>query len=198
MQPPAGRSLLGVLGSDKDGRVEADRDHVLIGKERHDIGRPNDAGYPIRGIVQGDLLYLRNFAPERWPAGNPETGYLAVDASPTKTEILDLRRAGGETRFWELAFGKRGAEELYNIAEDPACLHNLAGDLEYAPAKAELSARLVSELEAQGDPRMAGQEDYFEAFPVATRWAGYYEKFMAGEIDVAVWILPSDIDPAMD
>ncbi|MDE0108972.1 MAG: sulfatase [Bryobacterales bacterium] len=198
MQPAAGRSLLGVLRSDKEGRVEADRDHVLIGKERHDIGRPNDAGYPIRGIVQGDLLYLRNFAPERWPAGNPETGYLAVDASPTKTEILDLRRAGGETRFWELAFGKRGAEELYNIAEDPGCLNNLAGDLEYAPAKAELAARLVSELEAQGDPRMAGQEDYFEAFPVATRWAGYYEKFMAGEVDLATWILRSDIDPAMD
>ena len=27
------------------------RDHVLIGKERNDIGRPGDAGYPTRGIV---------------------------------------------------------------------------------------------------------------------------------------------------
>ena len=198
MQPPTGRSLLGVLRSDKDGQVEPERDHVLIGKERHDIGRPNDAGYPIRGIVQGNLLYLRNFAPNRWPAGNPETGYLAVDASPTKTELLELRRSGGEASFWELAFGKRGAEELYNIAEDPGCLNNLAGDLEHAPAKAELAARLASELENQGDPRMAGEGDVFDAYPVATRWAGYYEKFMAGEIDVATWILPSDIDPAMD
>ncbi len=104
----------------------------------------------------------------------------------------------GEASFWELAFGKRGAEELYNIAEDPGCLNNLAGDLEHAPAKAELAARLASALENQGDPRMAGQGDVFEAYPVATRWAGYYEKFMAGEIDVATWILPSDIDPAMD
>ena len=95
MQPAAGRSLLDILRSPRSGQVDPARDHVLIGKERHDIGRPGDAGYPIRGIVKGNLLYLRNFEPDRWPAGNPETGYLAVDASPTKSEILNLRRSGG-------------------------------------------------------------------------------------------------------
>ena len=64
------------------------RDHVLIGQERHDIGRPHDWGYPIRGIVKNDLLYLHNFEPTRWPACNPETGYLNCDGSPTKTHIL--------------------------------------------------------------------------------------------------------------
>lgn len=198
MQPTPGSSLLSILRSDRSGRVEPQRDHVLIGKERHDIGRPNDLGYPIRGIVKDNLLYLRNFAVDRWPAGNPETGYLAVDASPTKTEILDMRRSGETDKYWRLAFGKRGAEELYNLEEDPACVRNLASELEYAPFKEALAAQLVQELEAQEDPRMFGQGDVFDAYPVATRWAGYYEKFLAGEMEMGVWIIESDIDPAMD
>ena len=198
MQSAAGRSLLDILRSDKSGRVDPERDHVLIGKERHDIGRPGDRGYPVRGIVKDNLLYLRNFAPERWPAGNPETGYPAVDASPTKTEILDLRRSGETEEYWELAFGKRVSEELYNLDEDPACVRNLASDLEYAPAKEALESQLVSELEAQQDPRMFGQGDVFDSYPVATRWAGYYEKFLAGEMEIGTWLIESDVDPAID
>lgn len=198
MKPAAGRSLMDILRSERSGRVDPERDHVLIGKERHDIGRPGDQGYPIRGIVKDNLLYLRNYAVDRWPAGNPETGYLAVDASPTKTEILELRRSGSDDSYWQLSFGKRGPEELYNLDDDPACIRNLAADLEYAPAKEALAAQLVEELKAQEDPRMFGQGDVFDAFPNATRWAGYYEKFQAGEIEVAGWISESDIDPAMD
>lgn len=198
MQPAAGSSLMDILRSERSGRVDPGRDHVLIGKERHDIGRPNDQGYPIRGIVKENLLYLRNYAVDRWPAGNPETGYLAVDASPTKTEILELQRSGIDGTYWQLSFGKREAEELYNLDDDPACVRNLAADLEYGPAKAELAAQLERELTAQEDPRMSGRGEIFEAFPNATRWAGYYEKFLAGEIEVAGWISESDIDPKMD
>ena len=196
MQPTAGRSLMEQLMSPKSGTVDPGRDHVLVGKERHDIGRPGDAGYPIRGIVKGNLLYLRNFETGRWPAGNPETGYLAVDASPTKSEILDLRRSGADDSFWRLAFGRRGSEELYNLDEDPACIRNLASDLEYAPAREALAAQLANELKAQEDPRMFGQGGIFDEYPNATRWAGYYERFMAGEMPVAPWIAASDIDPA--
>lgn len=61
---------------------------MCIGKERHDIGRPGDAGYPIRGIITEKWLYLVNYESSRDPAGNPETGYLNYDASPTKTLLL--------------------------------------------------------------------------------------------------------------
>ncbi len=60
MQPIEGRSLRQIFASTAGGVVCADRDHVLIGKERHDVGRPHDWGYPIRGIVKGEHLYLRN------------------------------------------------------------------------------------------------------------------------------------------
>ena len=53
MQPTAGRSLMDVILSEESGQVNPARDHVLIGKERHDIGRPDDLGYPIRGIIKG-------------------------------------------------------------------------------------------------------------------------------------------------
>ena len=84
MQPITGTSLFDIFTSEAAGQVNPQRDHVLLGKERHDVGRPHDWGYPIRGIVKDDFLYIRNFEPARWPAGNPETGYPNTDGSPTK------------------------------------------------------------------------------------------------------------------
>src|SRR5690606_40453390 len=52
-----GRSLTDVFAD----KTDPARDHVLIGKERHDVGRPRDVGYPIRGVIKGDLLYVKNF-----------------------------------------------------------------------------------------------------------------------------------------
>ena len=43
------------------------REHMIIGKERHDVGRENDEGYPVRGIVKGNYFYSQNFKPHRWP-----------------------------------------------------------------------------------------------------------------------------------
>ena len=80
---------------------------MLIGKERHDVGRPHDWGYPIRGIVKGDYLYIRNFEPSRWPACNPETGYLNTDGSPTKTQCILARKIPGKHPYWKLNFGLR-------------------------------------------------------------------------------------------
>ena len=62
----------------------------------------------------------------RWPAGNPETGYLNCDGGPTKTGVLQGRTDPQGRRFWELCFGKRPQEELYDLRRDPDCLDNLA------------------------------------------------------------------------
>ena len=161
MQQTVGRSLTDILFSAKAGRGVSQgpvRAHVLVGKERHDVGRPNDVGYPIRGISKNDVLYIRNYEVERWPAGNPETGYLNCDGGATKTEILQARRAGRERRHWELAFGKRPAEELYDLKQDPDCLHNLADDPNRRSLKELLRRQMERELRAQGDPRMFAAE----------------------------------------
>ena len=193
MQPITGTSLTEILQSEASAQGEPKRDHVLIGKERHDIGRPRDAGYPIRGIVQDGMLYLRNFETDRWPAGNPETGYLNCDGSPTKTEILRLRTDPENRHFWERAFGKRPGEELYCVRTDPACLRNLADEPEYAELKTQLRDRMESELAEQDDPRIQGHGDVFDAYLNASEPVRhFYERTMAGETPNAGWVNPTD------
>jgi arylsulfatase A-like enzyme len=192
MEPITGQSL-GDLFADDPARP---RERVLIGKERHDLGRPGDVGYPIRGILDGTHLYLRNFETDRWPAGNPETGYMNSDGSPTKTEILKLRDDPEGDRYWEWSFGKRPAEELYNIADDPDCLRNLAGEPAQARRQAALRERLERELREQGDPRLTGGAPLDEN-PTASRGlANYHARFLAGEVDRAGWVNEDDIQPA--
>jgi len=197
MHATPGRSLTDIFESQKAGRVNPERDHVLIGKERHDIGRPEDRGYPVRGIVADDVLYLKNFEPDRWPAGHPETGYLNCDASPTKTLILENRTAPGMGRFWELSFGKRPTEQLYRLRRDPHCINNLAEAPRYAGLKERLRKRLFEKLEEQGDPRMHGNGEVFDNYPYANESdRNFYERFMAGELDrgAAGWVNPSDFE----
>ena len=80
-------------------------------------------------MFKGDYLYIENFAPDRWPGGNPETGYLNTDGGPTKSLILNLRRTGKNTKYWQMCFGKGPAEELYYLETDPDCINNLANIL---------------------------------------------------------------------
>eukprot|EP00928_Gymnodinium_smaydae_P028696 TRINITY_DN21824_c0_g1_i2.p1 TRINITY_DN21824_c0_g1~~TRINITY_DN21824_c0_g1_i2.p1 ORF type:complete len:582 (-),score=127.10 TRINITY_DN21824_c0_g1_i2:82-1827(-) len=77
------------------------------------------------------------------------------DASPTKAFMLERWRAGDAALrpLCELAFGRRPAEELYDVLQDPDCMKNLAGDAAFAATKRELRARLDEELRRLGDPR---------------------------------------------
>lgn len=193
MQPMQGTSLCDVLCNSTSAMS---RDHVLIGKERHDVGRPHDQGYPIRGIFKGDYLYIHNFEIDRWPAGNPETGYLNCDGSPTKTVIIQARKNPQLHRYWQLAFGKRPQEELYNIKNDRDCIHNLADSSELQTMKQQLQHQLFAELTAQKDPRMSGQGHLFDEYPYADPTVrGFYERYHQGEKMKAGWIQPSDYDP---
>jgi arylsulfatase A-like enzyme len=194
MQPITGRSIRPLLASDREGRIEPAREHTLVGKERTDVGRPHDQGYPIRGILTDEFLYLKNYEPSRWPAGNPETGYLDTDGSPTKSLILELGRADRANRFWQLNFGLRSTEELFDLKADPDCAVNRAA----APAQAErmknLREKMEAELKAQGDPRMEGRGAVFDAYKPTTG-AGFYEKYLRGENPKAGWITPTDVEP---
>jgi N-sulfoglucosamine sulfohydrolase len=171
------------------------RDHVLIGMERHDIGRPNDVGYPIRGIVTRDALYLHNFEPDRWPACNPETGYLNCDAGATKTSILNARRLAGASMHWSLCFGKRPEEELFDLVSDPDCVNNIAL-LDSSTSRLKmLREKMEDQLRKQEDPRMFGNGKIFDEYPHSNpNNRGFYERFMRGERINANWVLDSDFE----
>ena len=114
------------------------------------MGRPNDCGYPIRGIVKEGYLYIHNFEPDRWPAGNPETGYLNCDGSPTKTVVLQTKKDPEHRKYWQWNFDKRPQEELYHIKNDPECMTNLANNTELKERKEQLKEQLFNELKTTG------------------------------------------------
>jgi len=193
MEPVQGKALTSIFRSDKSGVVEADRDFVLIGKERHDIGRPEDQGYPIRGIVSAEFLYVKNCETGRWPAGNPETGYLNCDGSPTKTVCLDAMENPETKRYWEMAFDKRPPEELYDIVLDKDCMNNLAEDPVYSEKKEALRKRMERELTNQGDLRMLGRGGEYEKYPYAdSSGKDFYERYTGGEEMKTGWVNKTD------
>ena len=177
-----GQSFLPQLLAEDSGRIDAKRDHTLLGKERHDIGRTDgdllSVAYPVRALRNDRFLYVRNFIPERWPVGNPEYDYLNTDGSPTKSFLLGLSQSEPDFRFYELSFGKRAGEELYDMAADPDCVRNLADSAAHQETKLAMWQQLESELKAQGDPRVLGKGEIFDFYPYCQteRQQKLYEK----------------------
>ncbi len=177
-----GQSFLPQLLAEDSGRIDAKRDHTLLGKERHDIGRTDgdllSVAYPVRALRNDRFLYVRNFIPERWPVGNPEYDYLNTDGSPTKSFLLGLSQSEPDFRFYEMSFGKRAGEELYDMAADPDCVRNLADSAAHQETKLAMWQQLESELKAQGDPRVLGKGEIFDFYPYCQteRQQKLYEK----------------------
>jgi arylsulfatase A-like enzyme len=175
-----GRSLVNILRSPQSGWVE-NRAEMLVGKERHDLGRPNDLGYPVRALRTKDFLYVHNFHPDRWPVGNPETDFGNCDPSPTK-ELLKV--LGGH--YYELSFGKRLPDELYDLRHDPQGVNNLAHDLVHAGTLEAMRARLMQLLREEQDPRVLGQAHVFDTYQyTASRAKGYDTWLKAQEARLA-------------
>jgi arylsulfatase A-like enzyme len=174
--PPSvtGSSFVEVLLSDANGQVVPSRNRIVVGKERHDLGRPNDVGYPVRGIRTTEYLYTRNYEPDRWPVGNPETGYRNCDDSPTKSLLL-----GMTGQFYEWNFGKRPAEELYRIDRDPDCIRNLADDPSFAAVKARLRSEMEEMLRQDADPRVLGKGAIFDTYKYVGNRAHAYDTWLS-------------------
>jgi arylsulfatase A-like enzyme len=169
-----GRSLMNVLTSEKSGRVDTTREHVIYGKERHvpSQEKGNLSGYPGRAIRTKDYLYIRNFKPDLWPNGIPDASkaqiansFADTDNGPTKAFLIEHRDDPAVRRFYDLAFAKRPAEELYDLRKDPDQLTNVADRPENAKARDELREKLLAVLKATKDPRALGQGDQFDHYP---------------------------------
>ncbi len=168
-----GRSLLAILQSSAAGQVDPKRDHAVVGVERHfPGGRKGGWGYPMRAFRTEQYLYIHNLAPDRWPAGDPEGpvwpdddptgGFGDCDGSPTKAYLCNHRK--DQAYYFDLAFGKRPAEELYDVKKDPYQLQNLADRGQYADVKADLAARLKKDLVQTKDPRALGRGDELDNY----------------------------------
>jgi arylsulfatase A-like enzyme len=161
-----GRSLLPLLRR----RSQPGRDRVFIERERHANVRRGDLSYPVRAIRTNDYLYIRNFRPDRWPAGDPEQ-YFAVgpfgdiDGGPTKSLLLDRRTDPAFASLFQLATAKRPAEELYDLRRDPQQLVNVAGQAAHRDAQQRLRLELERWLRETRDPRATVDDDRWDRFP---------------------------------
>jgi uncharacterized sulfatase len=141
------------------------RDCAFAGLERHTLCRPDGATYPVRALRTKQYLYLRNFAPDRWPTGGEFlssnlTTHGDVDGAPTREFLLDPEVRKKYPRHYDLCFGRRPAEELYNLQSDPWQVKNVAADPAHAAARKQLRARLESYLRQTGDPRIQGRDPW--------------------------------------
>ena len=132
---------------------------MLVGKERHDLGRPNDGGYPVRAIRTPEYLYVRNYEPDRWPAGNPETGYRNCDNSPTKSQLLRGIRQVLRPVLWQAPRGR-----ALSRRPRPGLRRKPVRDPAHAEAKRQLRAELQDRLEKDGDPRAQGNAQVFDTY----------------------------------
>lgn len=170
-----GRSLLSILKSDQSGRVSADRDHIIVGRERHVVAQaaPELGGYPARAIRTDEFLYIRNYEPDRWPAGTPDYEHAQVpnawladcDNSPTKWFLWQNRNDPELKRYYDLSFAKRPAEELYDLKKDPGQVVNVADDPQYLTIRKQLAVRLAQALIRMEDPRLDGRGSLFDSQP---------------------------------
>ncbi len=175
-----GQSFTNLFSSDKEGKVDLElRSYVLHGKERHVPAQEEDmGGYPVRAIRTHDYLYIRNFQEERWPSGTPNYKEAAIpycwlgdcDNGATKSYMVEYKEKDElHLKLYNLAFGKRPAEELYDCKKDPEQLVNVADDPAYADVKGKLATQLMEQLLATGDPRASGGGEEFDLVPYLGR-----------------------------
>jgi arylsulfatase A-like enzyme len=181
-----GRSMVPLLKSDKSGRVDAKRDAVFIGRERHvENARADFAPYPQRAIRTHDYLYIINFRPDRWPLGDhyrldstqsptaqelteeTRTTLPDEDAGPTKAWMVGVRNDPQWKSHFDWVYGKRPREELYDLKKDPHQTKNVAAEPAYASARGMLEKRLLDELKRTEDPRLVEDGKFFETPPMA-------------------------------
>jgi arylsulfatase A-like enzyme len=185
--PPAdlyGRTLLPLLRSEKSGTIDPARDWVITGRERHvATAREDNLPYPMRALRTPGYVYIRNYMPDRWPLGTPTgitatdtpafdalqnttyTAFADMDASPTKAWVITHRNEPQWKNYYDMAFGKRPAEELYDVKKDPDMVNNLAGNTDFAKTKEAMAARLTTELTRAQDPRIVENPPRFERAP---------------------------------
>jgi arylsulfatase A-like enzyme len=174
VEPPAqmqGRSLLDLLQDERSDRVAEHRSHVILAKERHHgLSRPDSAGYPTRAMRTEQFLYIRNFAPDRWPAGSPRVSSSQwilsdTDDGPAKRWMIDHANDPTVRPLFLLAFGKRPAEELYDLRTDPHQMRNVVDDPRYKMVRDHFAHTLEQELRALEDPRILGGAERFDDYP---------------------------------
>ncbi len=140
-----GRSFLAVL----TGKRKEHKDYTFGIQTTRGIGSGSE-NYGIRSAGTKTYRYIRNL-------NHTETFKNVVtrpggDKADFWMSWIE-KAAAGDTYAQQMTwkYQHRPPEELYNVQEDPYCLHNLIDNPEYADIKSELSGQLDNWMKSQGD-----------------------------------------------
>ena len=148
-----------------------DRSYVFSGKERHTVCREGDLPYPQRAVRDNHFLYIKNYEPDRWPAGSPTIKsshgweYGDIDLSPTFSYMKHNTHNAKVQNLFYFATAKRPFEELFDIKNDPYCQKNLINDKLFKSDKVRLSLALDNYLIKTKDPRAINKESKWDDYP---------------------------------
>ncbi|MEQ8848650.1 sulfatase [Botrimarina sp.] len=179
-----GQSLLPVIRAEQPREESTLRGWALVGRENHVRGaRPAGLPYPMRAIRTADNLYIRNFAPDRWPVAEPPLAAPVVkgmlrrdgrlvrrtdmDFGPTRDWFAEHEGDPAIEREWRLGFAKRPSEELYAIGGDPDQTKNLVDDPQHRAELGRLRDLLMQQLHEGEDPRVTDDGRAFDEPPFA-------------------------------
>ncbi len=171
LAPPAEMTMHSIKNLMLGKQDPTPRDAVFIERERHANVRHDNMSYPVRGVRTRDFLYLRNLRPDRWPAGDPDVLFLHgrpygdVDTTMVKDFLLAHQSDPAYAKYIALIFGKRPAEELYDLRNDPHQLTNIADKPEYAEALKQSRSRADDWMKQTHDPRLNPSYDEWDKFP---------------------------------
>ena len=175
-QAMTGQSLLPLCGVTNT-QPWQEREVVFSARERHSSSRYMNWTYPQRVMRTGQYLLIRNFRPDRWPAGDPQKfdkpgvlgpmhgGYHDIDACPSLTFLINHRNHDEFAEYFYWSVEKRPAWELYDIQQDAACLNNLIDDRKVAKVRKQLQAQMIKYLTETEDPRVLDGGEIFESYP---------------------------------
>ena len=128
LEKATGRSLWPLFEDSSREQEIAERDFVVTALERHIITRRDGVGYPMRSIRTYDYAYIRNYEPDRWPAGDPDFvsshhGVFGDCDMGASKQFLVANAFDREVHpYYLLCFGRRPAEELYDMRNRPASI----------------------------------------------------------------------------
>ena len=105
-----------------------------------------------------------------------------------------FRSLGGH--FYDLSFGQRLPDELYDLRRDPAGVNNLAHDLAYAATLAAMRTRMMKLLADEQDPRALGQAAIFDTYRYTGPRTKSYEVWLQTQEAKLGGVVPPDGPPA--
>jgi N-sulfoglucosamine sulfohydrolase len=133
-----GRSFAPIL----KGEAQHDREFV-VKVYNENSGRSRD---PMRAIQTKRYLYLFN----PWSNGERVMA-TATSGTPTYRRLHELAKTDSALAARDTLYRHRVVEELYCVADDPDCLHNLINDEELKPVADELRLLLANWMEKTKD-----------------------------------------------